>query len=123
MAAVAYLRARNFKVLTQNYRIPEGEIDIVVQTPRSIRFIEVKTRTNYKFGEPNNSLTLTKKQRLITAALTFMAEMQDKKYPEIAPEEDWGVDLITVEMNQAGKVLAIEMYLNVVDAHDFPDNL
>jgi putative endonuclease len=51
-----YLENRGYKVLDRNWRIKEGELDIVLLSPeKEIVFVEVKTRTSASFGDPLES--------------------------------------------------------------------
>jgi len=50
--AVAYLREKDFKILDRNWRIAEGELDIVASIGNTIAFVEVKTAYSDKFGRP-----------------------------------------------------------------------
>lgn len=43
-AVCSYLMERGYKILTRNYRIRGGEIDIIAQKEEILAFVEVKTR-------------------------------------------------------------------------------
>ena len=43
--AAHYLRLRGYTVKERNWRYGKGELDIIASTPRSIVFVEVKTRS------------------------------------------------------------------------------
>ena len=48
-----YLVSRNYEILDRNWRIREGEIDLVAISEHGVVvFVEVKTRTNSAFGHP-----------------------------------------------------------------------
>lgn len=42
--AAAYLAARGYRILVRRWRIPGGELDLVVQRGSILAFVEVKTR-------------------------------------------------------------------------------
>jgi putative endonuclease len=51
-------------VLDRNWRVREGELDLVVRDARTIAFCEVKTRRGDAFGLPVEAVTARKRQRL-----------------------------------------------------------
>ena len=48
--AVKYLQVQGYKILDRNFRIRGGEIDIIALHNNSFIYVEVKTRSNDKFG-------------------------------------------------------------------------
>ena len=55
--AAQFLIKKGYRILDRNWRIKEGEIDIVALSPESdIIFIEVKSRTSAAFGDPLESI-------------------------------------------------------------------
>lgn len=72
-----HLVHQGFLILDRNWRIREGEIDLVVLDPTgTIRFIEVKTRTSQKFGHPLEAIDPTKALRLQRLALAWLSTHQ-----------------------------------------------
>ena len=53
--AAAYLRLKGYKVLQENYRVGQGEIDLVVQRNGVLVFVEVKSRRGKASGKPPGS--------------------------------------------------------------------
>jgi putative endonuclease len=53
-----------YEVLDRNWRVREGEIDLVVERDGTIAFCEVKTRRSDRFGVPVEAITARKQQRL-----------------------------------------------------------
>jgi ATP-dependent Lhr-like helicase len=51
-AAVAYLQARGYEIVTRNLRTPHGEIDILARFEGLWVFVEVKARTSTALGPP-----------------------------------------------------------------------
>jgi putative endonuclease len=72
-AAAAWYRARGFAVLDRNWRVREGELDLVVRRGSTVVFCEVKTRSSDRFGLPIEAITPTKQRRLRTLALRWLA--------------------------------------------------
>lgn len=74
---VRYLQARGYRIIQRNWRIKEGEIDIVALSPESeIVFVEVKTRSSATFGEPLESISTEKLHRIQRLALAWLATHQ-----------------------------------------------
>ncbi|MDA0259204.1 MAG: YraN family protein [Actinobacteria bacterium] len=68
-----YLLSRNYEILDRNWRIREGEIDLVAISEHGvIVFVEVKTRTNSAFGHPLEAITRDKAYRLQRLALAWL---------------------------------------------------
>lgn len=62
--AVKFLKKKNYKILAENIYFREGEIDILAEKNYILRFIEVKTRTNLKFGYPEEAISKRKWEHL-----------------------------------------------------------
>ncbi len=72
-AAVArwYERA-GYEVLDRNWRVREGEIDLVLRRGTTIVFCEVKTRRSTAFGAPVEAVTFAKQRRLRGLAMRWL---------------------------------------------------
>jgi putative endonuclease len=73
-AAAAWYVAHGYEIVDRNWRVREGEIDLVVRSGRTIVFCEVKTRSSDRFGTPQESVTVSKQRRLRTLAARWLAE-------------------------------------------------
>ncbi len=73
-AATAYLQEHNFTILDRNYRVKNGEIDIIAKDQGTIAFIEVKTRKTLRKGLPSESVNYKKQKKIISAALYYIRE-------------------------------------------------
>lgn len=73
-AARAYLEMRGFKIIEQNFRRPNCEIDIIARKADVIHFIEVKYRANDNQGGGWESITATKLKKMQHAAWTWVDE-------------------------------------------------
>lgn len=75
--AANYLIERGYRVLDQNWRIKEGELDLVALAPDGqIIFLEVKSRSSAAFGDPLESITYYKAMRIQRLALAWLATHQ-----------------------------------------------
>jgi putative endonuclease len=69
--ALQWLQQKNFILLHQNWRHSHYEVDIIASNGDTLHFIEVKTRQNKKFGEPEESVDKKKIENLMKAAEEF----------------------------------------------------
>ncbi|GAB4288506.1 MAG: YraN family protein [Ignavibacteriaceae bacterium] len=76
--AVEYLTSLGYEILQRNYRYSKGEIDIIAKDPDDSYtvFVEVKTRKNLEFGEPEYALTKAKIRQLKKIALAYQFDKQ-----------------------------------------------
>ncbi len=102
-----FLKKRGYRILETNYRCPEGEIDIITKHKDSLVFIEVRTKKSLEFGSPEESITLTKRERLRVVASRYRQTHND--LPLL-----WRIDVVAVELNQEGKLSRIELIENAV---------
>lgn len=70
--AKEYLLSKGAKILDTNYKIKSGEIDIISKLDENIVFIEVKSRTNIKFGYPSESVNYKKIKKITDVAKYYI---------------------------------------------------
>ena len=70
--AKEYLTQNGYKILECNYFCRFGEIDIVAMDKNCLVFIEVKTRTNNKYGNPENAVNYWKKRHMELTARNYI---------------------------------------------------
>lgn len=68
-----YLRQRGFTILERNYYIRGGEIDLIALHNRTLVFIEIKTRTQKKFGMGVESIGHSKRRSLRRTMSAYLA--------------------------------------------------
>ena len=66
--ARCYLLQNNYKIIEQNFRCRQGEIDIVAIDENELVFIEVKTRTSHQYGKPCEAVDDTKIKHILRVA-------------------------------------------------------
>jgi putative endonuclease len=71
-AAVRYLSDRGLRVHERNFRCAIGEIDIVCLDGDTIVFVEVRSHSSQRFGLPQESITLRKRQKLTRLAQWYL---------------------------------------------------
>lgn len=62
--AEGYLVGLGFQIVERNFKCQIGEIDIVAKDGNTLVFIEVKTRTSYSFGLPEEAVTTRKIRKI-----------------------------------------------------------
>ena len=93
-----FLKQKGLKTLTRNYACKAGEIDLImVDTDRSIVFVEVKTRTDEEFAPTESVITTPKMDKMTKTARYFLTvhEIQNRPYR---------FDVVTVTLGQRGPV-------------------
>ncbi len=70
----AYLVEKGYHILHRNWRFAKDELDIVAETDQYLVFVEVKTRSNIIWGEPDEAVTKKKQKYLIRAANAYIIE-------------------------------------------------
>lgn len=73
--AVQYLSKEGYTILVRNFIYDRAEIDIVAESPEGILvFVEVKTRHNDFFGDPEGFVSSSKIKQLLKAADGYLQE-------------------------------------------------
>ena len=102
-----FLKKRKYHILETNFRCPEGELDIIAKKDDYLVFVEVRTKASSSFGTPEESITSTKKEKLITSALSYLSSH---------PKEQglWRIDVIAIDTDEKGKPSRIELIENAL---------
>ena len=72
--AARLLLQKGYEIVARNYRVREGELDIVARERDCTVFVEVKTRASAAFGCGREALTPAKIAALTRAAERFIQE-------------------------------------------------
>ena len=95
--AADFLIKQGYQIVARNVRTPYGELDLIAlqfskNDPDEMTtvFVEVKTRSSQTFGFPEESITASKQNHLISAALHYLQE-----HPNL--DQDWRIDVIAIE--------------------------
>ena len=70
--AEKYLRRRHLKTVTRHFSTPTGELDLVMRDGDTVVFVEVKTRRDRKYADPEDSVNRAKRSRMARAARWFI---------------------------------------------------
>jgi putative endonuclease len=107
--AVAHLEAKGYSIIERNFRVREGEIDIVATRDGLLVFVEVKIRRGSSSGTAAESITPIKQKRLLALADSY-GQRRDG-----LPEQR-RIDVIAVDLMPDGRLLRLEHIENAVDA-------
>jgi putative endonuclease len=69
----AYLASQGSIIVERNWRIKDGEIDLIAREGSLLLFVEVKTRTSEKFGHPLEAIDRNKAFRIQKLALAWIS--------------------------------------------------
>ena len=90
--AEAYLVEKGFTILHRNWRHSHYEIDIVALKNNVPHFVEVKTRSSWQFGTPEESVNRKKILDLLKAANRFL--IANPQYT------DFRIDILSITIHQ-----------------------
>ena len=68
-----FLQRQGLALIEKNWHSRFGEIDLVLLEGETIVFVEVRLRTNPRFGSPGESIHGRKRSRLLAAARQYLA--------------------------------------------------
>lgn len=92
-----FLNRKGLRTLTRNFSCRSGEIDLImVDTDRTIVFVEVKTRTDDFFQPVESVITYDKKAKMIKSARYFLAKHDIQNRP-------YRFDVLTLTLNKKRK--------------------
>lgn len=94
-----YLRKKGYKIIAKNYYTPEGEVDLICKKNKTVVFVEVKTRTNKKFGYPEEALSEQKLEKIIMASQKYLNENNIKS--------NWQIDAICLVIDKKTKIIKV----------------
>lgn len=94
MVAVEFLKSRGCRILQQNFRCRQGEVDIIASDKDTICFVEVKTRRSLAYGNGLEAVVWHKQQKLTrTAAFYLLLKgWEDRKIRFDVISIDWKED-------------------------------
>lgn len=89
--AQEFLKTKGYTILFTNWRHKHSEIDIIAQDGKVVVFVEVKTRNNSSFGNPEDFVDKNKMKKMHQAADAYIEQF------------DWQgelrFDIIAIEKN------------------------
>ncbi|MCG3127822.1 MAG: hypothetical protein CHACPFDD_02694 [Phycisphaerae bacterium] len=70
--AEKHLRAKGMRVVARRFRAPPGEVDLVMRDGETLVFVEVKTRADQHWTEPQHAVNATKQRKLARTAQFYL---------------------------------------------------
>jgi putative endonuclease len=104
--AEEHLLEKGAQLLTRNYRIPEGEIDLVMEDEGELVAVEVKTRFIDDLAQPEEAVSWRQLQRIAQTLTTYAA---DSAYLE----KPWRIDVVVIQVGLDGDVVRLEHFPSV----------
>ena len=101
--AARYLRTQGYKILYRNFRAPRGgEVDIVCRDKSSntLAFVEVKTRSSSKFGDPAYAVGPDKQHLISRGALAWLRLLDN-------PDLIFRFDIVEVLVEESGVTISL----------------
>lgn len=111
--ATWFLEKKGYKILDQNYYSRFGELDIVAYdyssknpTTQQLVFVEVKTRTSDKFGQPQEAVGRAKKGKIIRTIYKFFEATKIR-------HQNWRIDIIAIKLKEKNQKALIKHFKNI----------
>ena len=101
--AARLLRSKGMRIIEANYRVPQGEIDLIAREGDTLVIVEVRTRTSKTFMSPFSSVNDHKQAQVARVARHYRLE---HKLAEVY----YRFDVVEVIATPEGKVTEITHY-------------
>ena len=103
-----HLMRQGFQFIEANWRCGAGELDLIFRQGAELVFVEVKTRRGQAAGSALESVSAAKGRKLLSAAEQYLAA-----HPELG-EPIWRIDIAALQLDSAGRVVALDVVENAV---------
>lgn len=104
-----YLLKKGYQILTTNFRLRQGEIDIIAAKNKTLVFVEVKLKNNFSPGLPEEMITPKK-----VAKIKKMAEYFLFLNPKIKNKYDlYRIDAICLVLDSLNQIKKINHWKNI----------
>lgn len=105
--ATKWLGEKGYKIIARHFTCREGEIDIIAKDKDQIVFIEVKTRTNQKFGLGEDAFNRSKQEKFVKTLWHWLEENN-------LQNADFRIDILTLRIDRDLKKLKIKHFKNIL---------
>jgi putative endonuclease len=110
LLAARTLKKYGFKIVTQNWHCPDGEVDLVACRDKEWYFVEVRTRRGTRYGTPEESVTPHKRARMEAVARRYLCE-------NVAEDDvGWHLSFVAVGLDRRGHLERITVYPDLESA-------
>lgn len=82
-AAVSHLLSQGCQIVERNYRCKYGEIDIIAKDGPYLVIAEVKNRSDFQTGYPEEAVNLLKQRKIISTFLYYRMTHQIDEYTPV----------------------------------------
>jgi len=106
--AACELERRGFVVLARNVRRPHAEFDVIAEDPDGVVFVEVKSRTGTRYGEPWMAVDDRKRERTTAEAIAWIEETG-------RGNDDFRFGIMSIVFDEEGDPLSTEWFDEVAD--------
>lgn len=98
-----FLIKKGYRIIERNFYFEKGEIDLIADDNGVIVFVEVKSRTSSEYGEPENSITLSKRKQLrkVAEGYFYVNDLQDvqARFDVVSIKWEYGKPIINHIVN------------------------
>lgn len=108
--AVRLLLSRGLQIVQRNYSARTGEIDIIALEGSQLVFVEVRARSNQRFGGAANSIDPRKQKRIILTAQHYLQRHKE------CHRRSCRFDVITFEPPQSGRSRPVHWFRSAFTA-------
>lgn len=116
--ATSFLISQNYQIIARNFHCRFGEIDVIAfdQNAKQLVFVEVKTRTDQSFGEPQEAVNFIKKRKMLRTINQFFEKnetldsqsVRDSRHGHAYhPHSSWRIDVIAVKLKPPPELAAL----------------
>ena len=95
--AETYLTQKGIRILERCFRVRSGEIDLIGEERGELVFVEVRTRSSGRFGDPLETVGDAKRRRILRAASCYLQS-------RAAWDRHCRFDLVAVRKGPSGRV-------------------
>ncbi len=106
-AAVHELKRMGYKILERNFRVRNGELDIIALDNDVLAIIEVKTRSNEIYGSAEEAVDSRKLNHMLNAINIYLTKKNLHEMPV-------RIDVVTVDLAD-GENIRVEVIKNAVE--------
>jgi len=105
--AAEALQKAGLRILAQNWRCSQGEIDILAREGDVVAVVEVKTRRGRQAGTPEQGVDEPKRRKLCALAQAYI--------DATGWEGTVRIDVVAVELDSAGHLLRLSHWREAID--------
>jgi len=109
LIAKNFLLKKGYKIITTNFRLRFGEIDLIVTKGKKLIFVEVKLKVGTRFGSPEEMINRRKISQIKKIGSAFL-----KTHPTLAAAHpSRRIDAVCIVIDSHEKIHKINHYQNI----------